>query len=57
MKERVAPDENVRKLEAQIVSLRENSGLEVKRVQDASRDAMKKIQDQLDACRSRRPGK
>ncbi len=57
LKERVAPDENVRKLEAQIVSLRENSGLEVKRVQDASRDAMKKIQDQLDACRSRRPGK
>jgi len=44
--------EKVRKLEQQIVLLRENAGLEVKKVQDAAAAEIKKIKDQLDALQA-----
>ena len=43
--------DKIRKLEQQIVLLRENAGLEVKKVQDASLMEIKNLKDQLEACR------
>ncbi len=42
--------EKVRKLEQQIVLLRENSGLEIKKAQDAAAAEIKGLKDRLNAC-------
>jgi chromosome segregation ATPase len=44
--------EKIRKLEQQIVLLRENAGLEVKKVQDDAAAEIKKLKDQLDAVQA-----
>ncbi len=47
-------DEKVRKLEQQIVVLRESAGQEIRKVQDAARADVVRVKEQLTACQSRK---